>query len=243
MSHGGGGKEPGRTLRRLTQTPYKVTLVCLLLSILSGTAAAQNVERITEREIERRHAALSHGQEALARAQSAMVEKNFAAAHEEFRNAVALMPDAVVSDSAYGQAVSGFCESGVKLAEQHIAAGEYSEAEVLLREVLGPRYDPNYQPAAELLAKLQKPGYFNQTMGPKFLARIEEVKKLLTEADGFYKSGRYDLAIKRYDQVLALDPYNTAARKGQEEVNLTRYQYNQQAYNETRSRQLWLTGQ
>src|SRR5207249_4610200 len=48
-----------------------------------------------------------------------------------------------------------------------------------------------------------------------------------------------DLAMKRYDQVLCLDPYNTAARKGQEKINNTKYQYGEEAYNETRSRQLW----
>ncbi|PYI63643.1 MAG: hypothetical protein DMF07_09635 [Verrucomicrobia bacterium] len=45
--------------------------------------------------------------------------------------------------------------------------------------------------------------------------------------------------MKRYDQVLALDPYNTAARRGQEKINNTKYQYGEEAYNETRARQLW----
>src|SRR2546423_1547811 len=76
-------------------------------------------------------------------------------------------------------------------------------------------------------------------MGPKFLAKVEEVKKLLTDAEGFYQSGRYDLAMKRYDQVLNLDPYNTAARKGQERIDLTKYQYGVQGYNETRGRAMW----
>src|SRR5438093_3171089 len=72
-----------------------------------------------------------------------------------------------------------------------------------------------------------------------FSERVERVKELLAEADSFYQSGRYDLAMKRYDQVLCLDPYNTAARRGQEKVNNTKYQYGEEAYNETRSRQLW----
>src|SRR5947207_13546934 len=76
-------------------------------------------------------------------------------------------------------------------------------------------------------------------MGPKFLAKVEEVKKLLTEAEGFYQSGRYDMAMKRYEQVLNLDPYNTAARKGQERIDLTKYQYGVQGYNETRGRAMW----
>jgi general secretion pathway protein D len=65
------------------------------------------------------------------------------------------------------------------------------------------------------------------------------VKRLLAEADGFYQSGQYDKAMKRYDQVLTLDPYNTAARRGQEKVDNTKYQYGEEAYNETRARQLW----
>lgn len=209
------------------------------LSILTWTGFAQNVGRIAEREVQRRQVALSRGQEALVLARAATAERNFSAAHDAFRNAVGLLPDGVISGSAHDQAMSGFCESGMRLAEQRIAEGKYAEAEFLMREVLGPRYDPNYRPAAELLAKLQTPGYLNQTMGPKFIAKVGDVKRLLTEADDFYKSGRYDLAFKRYEQVLVLDPYNTAARKGQEQINLTRYQYNQEAYNETRSRELW----
>src|SRR5438477_3397668 len=76
-------------------------------------------------------------------------------------------------------------------------------------------------------------------MSPPFIEKVGQVKQLLTEADGFYQSGRYDLAMKRYDQVLALDPYNTAARKGQEKINNTKFKYGEEAYNETRSRQLW----
>src|SRR5437667_5512354 len=45
--------------------------------------------------------------------------------------------------------------------------------------------------------------------------------------------------MKRYDQVLNLDPYTTAARKGQERIDLTKYQYGVQGYNETRGRAMW----
>ena len=65
------------------------------------------------------------------------------------------------------------------------------------------------------------------------------MKRLLAEADGFYQSGQYDKAMKSYDRVLALDPYNTAARRGQEKIDNTKYQYGEEAYNETRARHLW----
>ncbi|MEP7015482.1 MAG: Amuc_1098 family type IV pilus outer membrane protein [Verrucomicrobiota bacterium] len=211
----------------------------IALSIFCATSMAQNVERISKREIQRRQASLTQGQEALARARAAMAEKNFAVAHDQFRIAVNQVPDGAVSGDAYSEAMDGFCKSGISLAEQRIAEGKHEEAEVIVREILDPRYNPNYRPASEMLVQMQTPGYFNTTMGPKFIAKVEEVKKLLTEADGYYGSGRYDLAFKKYEQVLALDPYNTAARRGQEKIDLTKYQYNEQAYNETRARQLW----
>jgi general secretion pathway protein D len=213
-------------------------VICLEI-LFCFLAAAQNAERIAQREATRRKAALPQGEEALARAQAATREKNFTLAHDEFRTALNFLPDAVTSGNAHDEAVSGFCESGVKVAEEQIAEGKFGEAETTVREILDPRYDPNCRPAAELLAHLQQPGYFNKTMGSRFIAKVEEVKKLLADADGYYNSGRYDLAFKKYEQVLALDPYSVAARHGEEKIDNTKYNYNLDAYNETRARQLW----
>src|SRR5437879_6092861 len=204
---------------------------CLALS-------AQNVDRISKREVERRQAALPRGAAALAQAQAAMQARNYTLAHDEFRIALNSLPDAVTSAKAHDEALAGFCESGVKVAEQNIAQGKFAEAESVLREVLADRYDPNCRPALELLAHVQQPGYFNKTMGPTFIEKVEEVKQLLADADGYYDSGRYDLAFKKYEQVLALDPYNTAARRGQEKIDNAKYRYGEDAYNETRGRQL-----
>src|SRR5438067_7778409 len=216
------------------------SLAALLVIVgFSSTVLAQNVDRISKREIERRQAALPRGAEVLARAQAAMRARNYAVAHEEFRSALELLPDAVTSGKEHDGALTGFCESGVKVAEQRIADGNFAEAESVLREVLQDRYDPNCRPALDLLAHLQQPGYFNKTMGPTFIEKVEEVKKLLADADGYYDSGRYDLAFKKYEQVLAIDPYNTAARHGQEKIDNTKYNYNQEAYNETRARAVW----
>jgi general secretion pathway protein D len=82
---------------------------------------------------------------------------------------------------------------------------------------------------------LAEPARFNPAFTPQFIANVEEVKQLLLEADGFYASGRLDLAFKRYEQVLNIDKYNIAARRGMERVNLERQNYASTAYNEARS--------
>jgi general secretion pathway protein D len=216
---------------------WKFALAAAL--IICTDAFAQNTNKVAEREAARRQAALPRGQEALGRGKAAMAEGNYTVAHEEFRLALTFLPDAVVSEKSHDDAVSGFCASGLKLAEQKIAEGKYGEAEAICREILSNRYDPNCRAAAEMLARLQEPGAVNRTMGPKFLSKVEEVKKLLADGEGYYMSGRYDLAFKKYEHVLALDPYNVAARRGEEQINLTKTHYGEEAYNETRSRQLW----
>ncbi len=202
-------------------------------------ALAQNVEGLSQREIARRQAALPGGAQALARGQTAMQAKDYAGAHEEFRVALTYLPDAVVSGKARDQALAGFCESGIKIAEVRVQEGKYNEAEAICRELLSERYDSNCREAALMLARLQEPGQINKTMGPKFIGKVEEVRKLLIDADGYYNSGRYDFAFKKYEQILNLDPYNVAARRGQEKINLQKTHYGEEAYNETRSRSLW----
>jgi len=209
------------------------------LAAVCATGVAQTSDNVAEREVQRRQAAIPQGEAALARGKSAMKAKNYTLAHEEFKTAVGTLPDSVVSGKAHDQAVDGYCKSGVILAQARIAQGDYAGAEAILSEVLSNRYNPNCREAQELYKHLRTPGYFNKTVTTNFINKVEEVKQLLTDADGFYQSGQYDLAMKRYDQVLALDPYNTAARKGQEKIDNTKYQYGEEAYDETRSRQLW----
>src|SRR5437016_4455331 len=233
------GRQDARQPHRLEARATLPALIFLSLSIFCITGTAQNPDSVAQQEIQRRQAAIPRGEAALAQGNAAMKAKNYTLANQEFKTAVTYLPDAVVSGKAHDEALAGFCKSGVILAEARIAQGDYVGAEAILSEILSDRYDPNCREAAQLLAHLRQPGYFNKTMGPNFLAKVEEVKQLLTEADGFYKSGRYDLAFKRYDQVLKLDPYNTAARRGQEQIDNTKYIYGVEAYDETRARSLW----
>src|SRR5215510_2346762 len=214
------------------------TYVAFCFVFLCATAFAQNADNIAEREVVRRQAGIPQGEAALARGQSALRAKNYSVAYQEFKTAIAYLPDSVVSGKAHDEAAEGICKSGTVLAEARIAQGDYAGAEAMLNEILN-RYDPNCRKGRELYAHMRQPGYFNKTLDATFINKVEEVKRLLAEADGFYQSGHYDKAMKSYDRVLALDPYNTAARRGQERISNTKYQYGEEAYNETRARQLW----
>ena len=214
---------------------------------LAAQEVAQNVQNIAEREIARRQAGIAQGKTALARGQAAMKKKDFAKAHEEFRTAVDFLPDALATAKLHDEAVNGFCDSGVKLAEERVAQGKAGEADAIAREILSDRYDPHCTAAQAFITRRQTNAVTQtdkqietrtQTTS-KFLSKVEEVKRLLADAEAYYLAARYDLAFKKYEQVLSLDPYNIAARRGEEKINLARTHYGEEAYNETRSHELW----
>ena len=112
-------------------------------------------------------------------------------------------------------------------------------AESVAKSVLDPEVDPGNRAAVALLSDLEQPQVFNKTMTPKAAAKRDEVTRLLREAGQLEQSGRHKEAIRKYDDVLLIDPYNEAARKGMETVDNALLKYGDEAYNESRARLLW----
>src|SRR5213075_2681070 len=108
------------------------SIVAALFALLSATAFAQNADNIAEREVQRRQSGIPAGEAALARGKSAMHSKNYTVAYQEFKTAIAYLPDAVVSGRAHDEAAEGVCKSGTVLAEARIAEGDYAGAEAIL---------------------------------------------------------------------------------------------------------------
>jgi general secretion pathway protein D len=114
-------------------------------------------------------------------------------------------------------------------------------AESVAKSILDPSVNPRNRQAIQLLSDLEHPGIFNKTVTPKLAAQRDEVVRLFREAEGLAQSGRNDQAIRTYEEVLTIDPYNSAARKGMEAIRSSNMKYADEAYNETRARMLWQT--
>ncbi len=168
-----------------------------------------------------------------------MAAKDYETAYTSYMQAVDLIGTGPAVKAQRAEALGRFSKAGVAYAEFLIDHGRYSDAEKVAKTILLPQYNPNYSPAVTLLSRLEQPDYYNKTVTSQFAQDREQVAKLLGEAEGFYARGSYDLATKRYEQVLNIDHYNNAARLGMEKVNNARGKYYREAYNETRSRMLW----
>ncbi|MEI7963015.1 MAG: hypothetical protein WCI42_04220, partial [Verrucomicrobiota bacterium] len=176
-------------------------------------------------------------------AQSQIAKASLALADNDFETAFALSKSAVDALPVGGQASAGlrsvametFSKSALSLATQRISEGRYEDAELVVVTATSKPYDSNYAPLLSLQKQLRDPDQFNRTMTPGFISKVEQVKQLLSEAQGLYESARFDAAFNDYQKVLNLDPENTSARLGMERVNRQRSSYAETAYNERRS--------
>ncbi len=203
------------------------------------TEISGGVEGVAERELARKQEDVNRARDLIKAGDKAMKERDFETAFASYKAACDLLTDSAATHRMRSEALDGFCQAACNLAEQRISEGRFADAQTTAQAVLDERYDPHCHRAIVLLAHLEDPDYYNRTVTPKFRGDVEEVKKLFKEADGFYETGRYDMAYKRYEQILNYDPYNIAARKGQEKVNKARDDYAVEGYNHTRSYMTW----
>jgi general secretion pathway protein D len=208
-----------------------------------GSSSGSNPAATAEREIARRQLGLDRAQELMAAGRKALGFGDYETAYVNFLDAVELIPPGAAGGNRRGPAISEFSSVAMQYANWLVDQGRFADAEKVAKTVLLPEFNPSYRPAVRFLSDLEQPDVFNKTVTPEFATQREAVNTLFQEAEGFYSSGRFDLATKRYNQILAIDPYNAAARQGMERVDSQRQKYFGNAYNETRSRMLWEVNQ
>lgn len=204
-----------------------------------SAAGGVTLDGQSQREIVRKQQDLLRAEELINQGDLAAKSGDLETAYSRYLEAVDLIGTGQAVSRQRNAAVGKFSSTGVEYANQLIATGRYADAEKVAKTILLEQYNPTYRPAIVLLSNLEQPDYYNKTVTPQFATDREEVSRLLVEAEGFYSRGSYDLAIKRYEQVLNIDRYNIAARNGIEKVDNAKKQYYGAAYNETRSRMLW----
>jgi general secretion pathway protein D len=67
---------------------------------------------------------------------------------------------------------------------------------------------------------------------------VDAVRRLLYTAEGDYNLGNFNEANARYEEVLRIDPTNTAARRGMEKLTTAQGDYFKSAYDQTRAKML-----
>ena len=220
---------------------FPAALLCLFLFFPIGYASAQSdIENLASKEIVKRATAAKQSSEWINKAQRAWGDKNLEEAYNHYLAALDLLPPSSATADQRKLVMQSFCKVSMEYATSLIDRGRFADAESVAKTVLSSGFNPNYTPAAQLLSNLEQTEHYNRTITPKFAEKKDSLSVILNQAEGFFNSARYDLALKRYEEALNLDPYNTAARQGMEKVHRQRATFSEASYNETRSRMLWL---
>ena len=214
-----------------------------LIALTPAALQAQypGVQGSVESHIQVLEQKLKYSNDLVKKGEAATVDKDYESAYALFKSAVDTLPQGgEASAKARGEALSGFCNAAVLLSRQRVSEGRYADARSIVDVVLENRYDPDYGPAQNLRSQLMDPqGFMDRgTITPRHVANTEKVKSLIQEGDGYYATGRYDIAFKRCEQALNIDKYNIAARRLMEKINVARQEYTDAAYNETRGAML-----
>ncbi len=238
----------------MQRTPLNASIASLLIgsiliqpaAVWSQNLAGDSTDAAANRELARRIARETNARESMSKGADALRRKDYEAAFAHFKNACdKIAPDAPATAQSRRAAEDGIKLAGIKFAEQRVSEGYYALAVQVLQEVL--RQNPSDRASgpytvhatARLLKNIEAPDYFVKQMTPQHRAKVETVKQLFIEAKGYLDLGRYDLSDRKYQEIITLDPYNAAARKGREEVANLKMRASRAGYDATRAMALW----
>ncbi len=165
-------------------------------------------------------------------------KQEYAGAIERYQYALNVMPNGTSNQADRRRTIGKFAKAAVIHSRELGHRGEFDKAKSLLNGVLGESMAPDYKEAQALLKQLDDPDRFNQAMSPKHYANTEEAKRLFTKGLGYYELGQFAEAQTEFNRVLAIDPYNSAARRQLERTEREVTTYLKAARDHTRAKML-----
>ncbi|MCX6845553.1 MAG: type II and III secretion system protein [Verrucomicrobia bacterium] len=209
---------------------------CLSGSLYAGGAGGSG--DAGAREQARRAAAVQEAQELLLKGDEAYAAGKFAEAVVAFAGARELFPDAPQTAELRTAATDRYAQAAVEQGKNLSRKGDMDGAKALLDKVLAEGVAPRHAGALAFRAQLDDPIRSNPALNADHAKDVDEVRRLLYTAQGAFDLGKFDEALQRYEEVLRIDPTNSAARRGMEKTAAAKSGYAKAAYDDTRAEML-----
>lgn len=218
---------------RSSRTAAMLMAAAAVMPLASHVANAQS---LAEREVAKRAARVQEADAALLAGREAYAKKDYETAVAEYRKALNLLPSGPIAADRRHAYTGHLVDGVIALTQQYRRVGRYNEARELLNDVLDK--DPNNVAAKQQLEYLDDPIRTNPVLTYEHTQNVDAVRKLLYRAEGYFNLGQYDQAESEYKEVLRIDRYNTAARRGMEKVAKVKSDYYRASYDYTRAEML-----
>lgn len=208
----------------------------LLVSAFPQISLSQSVSGLANREIMRRYARIEDAKAAIARGDNSFREAKYEDALSSYQAAVQTIPNAPYTAEWLQYAELKYADCAVVVAKERATSGKYDEARQLLDEAIAKF--PDHKSAKVLLRQLDDPDRWPPALTSTHVENVKKVEKGLILGNSSVELGNYDQAITQYQDVLRVDPYNSAARRGMENAERQRGRYLDSAYDQQRARML-----
>ena len=191
---------------------------------------------LAQKEMIRRQNAVAQSDKLRDEGREAYAKGDYKVAVDKYKAALDVLPDAPMVQDRRTYLTQLLADGSTALGEQYRKVGKYEEARQLANDVLA--VDPNNGQAKVLIDYLDDPIRTNPALTYEHTQNTDEVRRKLYIAEGNYNLGKFDEAHRTYEDVLRIDPYNKAARRGMEVVAQARADYYRAAYDHTRAQLL-----
>ena len=203
------------------------------VSVANAGEGSSGLSGLAEREMIRRQNAVSEGDQLLAEGRAAYAKGDYQQAVDKYKQALDRLPAAPMVSDRRESYIAHLSDASVALAMQDRKIGKYTEARTLLEGVLA--VDPENPAAKREIGFLDDPIRTNPALTYEHTQNIDKVRRGLYTAEGNYNLGKYDNAKREYENVIRIDPYNSAARRGLEQLSQAKSDYYRAAYDHTRA--------
>jgi general secretion pathway protein D len=206
------------------------------VTVANAGEGSSGLSGLAQREMIRRQNDIAEGDVLLNQGRAAYAAGDYQQAVDKYAQALGklskLSQAPMVADRRQSY-IAHKVDASVALAMQHRKVGKYVEARALLEDVL--KDDPENAKAKQELGYLDDPIRTNPALTFEHTQNIDKVRRGLYTAEGYFNLGKYDEAKNEYNNVLRVDSYNSAARRGLERIASAKSDYYRAAYDQTRA--------
>ena len=221
---------------RSSKTAAILMAAAIAMPIVVSSSASAHENSLVQAEIARRELQMVEADKLILDGRKAYQSKNYEEAVANYRKAVSMLPPGPIAAERRRSYTGHLLDGSIALSTQYRRTGKYTEARELLDNVL--ETDPGNVIAKKNLEYLDDPIRTSPTLTYEHTQNIEKVRKTLYRAQSYFDQAQFDEAYLEYQEVLRVDPYNQAARRGMQNVDRAKMDYYRAAYDQTRAAML-----
>lgn len=210
-----------------------------------GIGVPGGIAGVAAAEAQRRQQRVQAAQTLFTAGSKAYADKSYAEAMDYFKAAFETIPAVPAVEDQRQVFFRRYQVAAYSYAVQLADDALWEESEKTLSDVIAlaeagnlekSRVDSQVRTMLEDLRR--RDDRYNMATTPRHLRNVDAVESKLILAKGYLELGDYDRAEISYNQVLAVDPFSSAARRGLENVERHRMNYFDVAYDHTRSKRI-----